>query len=217
MKKIILLLFLFLTMFSCYLIYNFTNEEKIYCLTIGDNIADNPYLKNNSKITEYNNYYINKDYRIIALLNIVKYNEEIEINNKKISIHQLLKKADIIILSVGMNDIYYKLNDSTKDVYTYMNDMVNNMEELLKFINRYYHKQVIVLGYYNISNKNNDIFTYLNYKMEKITEKENFTYINLNQYLKNSPKYLEKVDNFYLNNQGYTEINKLIVEKLKIS
>ena len=212
MKKIILVLFLFL---SCYIIYNLTEKKSLSCLVIGDKIADNPYLKENNIITEYNNYYINQDYHINDLINIIKYNEELEINNKKISIHRLLKINDILIISIGMNDIYYKINEDTKNIYTYINNMVNNMEILLEEINKYNYKKVIVLGYYNITNKHNDLFTYLNYKMKKITNKYNYEYLELNNILKNNPRYLQNSNNFNLNNQGYNEISKIIVEKLK--
>ena len=212
MKKIILVLFLFL---SCYLIYNLTETKSTSCLVIGDSIADNPYIKDSKLITEYNNQFINKDYRINDLVNIIKYNEEIEEDDKTISIHRLLKNTDILILSIGMNDIYYKLEDDTKNIYTYINNMVNNMEIILKEINRYHYRQVIVLGYYNTSNKHNDLFTYLNYKMKRITNKYNYTYLELNNLLKNNPKYLQNNHNFFLNDQGYQEIIKIIVANLK--
>lgn len=212
MKKIILILFLFL---SCYLIYILTEKNTLSCLVIGDKIADNIYLRENKKVTSYNNTYINKDYRIIDLINIIKHNEELKTNNKKISIHRLMKKTDILILSVGMNDIYSKLNDNTKDIYTYMNDMINNMETLLTYIDKYNYQEVLILGYYNINKENNDIFTYLNYKMKKITEKKGYTYLELNNIIKNDLKYYEKTDNFNLNDTGYRKINEIIVEKLK--
>ena len=217
MKKIMLILFLFLSCYICYFIYNITEDNKNYFLALGDNIVDNPYLKENPKVSTYNTDFINKDYRIIDLLNIIKYNQELTINNKQVSIHQLLKKSDIVILSIGMNDIYYKLNDNTKEIYTYLNNMINNYEEILKEINRYDHKQVIIIGYYNITNKNNDIFTYINYKIKRIANKYNYTYLELNNTMYNNQKYLQKTNNFYLNNEGYQEINKLIVENLKIS
>ena len=210
MKKIILILFLFL---SCYLIYNLTEDKSQSYLVIGDLVADNPYLKNNN--LKYNNTYINENYRIIDLLNTIKYNQEIKVNNKSISIHRLLKNNDILIISVGMNDIYYKLNSEIKNIYTYINDMVNNMDILLSEIDRYNYQKVFVLGYYNITNKHNDIFTYLNYKMKKITNKYNYDYIELNNILGNNPNFYLKSNNFNLNNQGYNEINKIIVEKLK--
>jgi len=212
MKKIILILFLFL---SCYLIYNLTEEKETSCLVIGDIIADNMYIKNNKLITEYNNNYIDEDYRIVDLINIIKYNEEIKINNKTVSIHRLMKNADILIISIGMNDIYSKLNNDTKDIYSSINEIVNNMEILLDEINNYNYKKVFILGYYNISNKNNDLFTYLNYKIKKITHKYNYEYLELNNILKNNPNYFKKSNNYYLNNQGYYEISKIIVENLK--
>lgn len=215
MKKIISILFLFLLCFICYYVYNLTEDKKLYVLSIGDNIANNEYIKNNKQVSTYNNDFINRDSRIIDLLNIIKYNEELDKNNKSVSIHQLLKKSDILIISIGMNDLYYKLNDNTKEIYTYLNNMIDNYEEILKEINRYDYEKVFVLGYYNISNKNNDIFTYINYKLKKITNNYDYTYLELNKILYNNQKYLLKKDNFYLNNDGYQQIYNLIVEKLK--
>ena len=111
MKKIILILFLFL---SCYLIYNLTEDKTLSYLVIGDTIADNPYIEKNAN--KYNNDYINQDYRIIDLSNIIKYNEELEVENKQLSIHRLLKNADILIISIGMNDLYYKLNSNNQNL-----------------------------------------------------------------------------------------------------
>ena len=210
MKKIILILFLFL---SCYLIYNLTEDKNLSYLVIGDTIADNPYIENTVK--EYNNNYINEEYRIIDLINILKYNQEITINKNKVSIHRLLKNADILIISIGVNDIYYKLNSDTKNIYTYLNDMVNNMKVLLSQIDKYNYEKVLVLGYYNNKNENNDIFTYLNYKMKAVIQDYNYEYIELNNILQNNPNFYQKNTNFYLNKEGYNEINKIIVEKLK--
>lgn len=215
MKKIIYLLFLFLSIFMCYLIYELTDNDNLTCLVIGDSIADNIYLRENKKINNYNNQFINKDYRMIDLLHIIKYNEEINYQNKTISIHQLLKQSDIVIISIGMNDIYAKLEDDPKNMYTYLNEMVNNMELILDEISRYKNAKIIVLGYYNIFDKKNDLFTYINYKIKRITEKHDYIYIDTNKNLNNNQKYLLKNNQFYLNDHGYQEINELIVEKLE--
>ena len=212
MKKIILILFLFL---SCYIIYNATEEKGLSCLVIGDTIADNEYIKQNNQIINYNNTYINQDYRIIDLINIIKYNEEKELDNKKISIHRLLKNTDILIISIGMNDLYYKLNTDNINIYTYLNNMLNNMEILLNEINKYNYKKVYILGYYNITNKNNDLFKYINYKLETLSNKYNYNYIELNEIIRNNSNYLKNNQNFNLNKEGYNKISKIIVENLK--
>lgn len=199
----------------CYLIYELTDNDNLTCLVIGDSIADNIYLRENKKINNYNNQFISKDYRMIDLLHIIKYNEEINYQNKTISIHQLLKQSDIVIISIGMNDIYAKLEDDPKNMYTYLNEMVNNMELILDEISRYKNAKIIVLGYYNIFDKKNDLFTYINYKIKRITEKHDYIYIDTNKNLNNNQKYLLKNNQFYLNDHGYQEINELIVEKLE--
>ena len=210
MKKIILILFLFL---SCYLIYNLTEDKTLTYVVIGDVIADNPYTKKN--ITKYNNNYINPDYRIKDLINIIQYNEELTIDNKKQSIHRMLKNADILIVSIGMNDIYYKLNTDTNQIYTYINEMIKETDILLNKIKKYDYQKVLFLGYYNINDSHNDIFTYLNYKAKKIVEKYNYEYIDLNKKMRNKPDLYQNREYFAPNSQGYSEINKIIVEKIK--
>lgn len=212
MKKIIILLFLFLLSVICYLTYNLTEKKEIYILAIGDETANIIELSNKDNTT-YNNDYINENYRILDILDTLKYNKEIIKNDELVSIHRLLKKANKVIISIGMNDIYYKLNDNTQDIYTYINNMIDNYEEILKEINKYDYQKVYVLGYYNITNDNSDIFTYANYKLRKITKRLNYTYVELNKTLNNNQKYYQKEGSFQLNKEGYSQIYKLIVEK----
>ena len=214
MKKIISILFLFLLCYTCYYIYNKTEDNKLYISLIGDKISANPYLLPNKEISNINKDFINENYHINDLLNIIQYNQELKVNDKTESIHQIFKKSDIIILSIGMNDIYYKLNDNIKEIYTYLNNIINNYELILDEISNYDYKNVYILGYYNIFNKYNDIFTYINYKLKKLSDKYNYTYINLNT-LSNNSNYYQFTNNFNLNNDWYYQIYKIIVEKLK--
>ncbi len=215
MKKIISLLFLFLLCIFCYYIYKLTEDKTPYILSIGDSLANNSYLKNNRKFGTYNTDFTSEDYRIVDLLNTIKYNQEISKGDSKISIHRLLKKSDVLIISIGMNDLYYKLNDNTKEIYTYLNNMLTNYESLLAKIAKYDYQKVYVLGYYNIHNKQSDIFTYINYKLSILVNSYGYTYLDLNKILHNNPKYLEKKDYFYLNSEGYRQIYNLIVENFK--
>ena len=207
MKKIILLLFLFFLILCliCYHIYNVTDKKSLLISGIGDSVV----LIDDS----YNTIFTNKDYRIIDLLNTIKYNEEININNKNISIHQILKNSDIIIIGIGMNDIYYKLHDDTKEIYTYLNDILNNYAEILDNVNKYKYQKIYILGYYNITNKNNDLFTYINYKLKQLAIKNKCIFVDLNGIINHH--HLKKEGEYYLNKTGYNEIYKLIVENYK--
>ena len=227
MKKIISILILFL---SCYFIYNLTIDNELFYLSIGDGIAKGitdegnvseynytdsikNYLTSKNKLKGFNSSFVDKDYRITDLLRIIKYKEEIVVNNDHISINELLKKADIVTISLGMNELYYKILVDNNNIYSYIDGMLSDMELLLKEVDRYNHKKVIVLGYYNTTNNNNDIFNYVNYKLKNIVEKRGFEFIDIDKIINNN-NYFTNNTNFYLNNEGYQKISQIIVEKI---
>ncbi len=227
MKKIISILILFL---SCYFIYNLTIDNELFYLSIGDGIAKGitdegnvsvynytdsikNYLTSKNKLKGFNNSFVDKDYRITDLLRIIKYKEEIVVNNDHVSINELLKKADIVTISLGMNELYYKILVDNNNIYSYIDGMLSDMELLLKEVDRYNHKKVIVLGYYNTTNNNNDIFNYVNYKLKNIVEKRGFEFIDIDKIINNN-NYFTNNTNFYLNNEGYQKISQIIVEKI---
>lgn len=227
MKKIISILILFL---SCYFIYNLTIDNELFYLSIGDGIAKGitdegnvsvynytdsikNYLTSKNKLKGFNNSFVDKDYRITDLLRIIKYKEEIVVNNDHVSINELLKKADIVTISLGMNELYYKILVENNNIYSYIDGMLSDMELLLKEVDRYNHKKVIVLGYYNTTNNNKDIFNYVNYKLKNIVNKRGFEFIDIDKIINNN-NYFTNNTNFYLNNEGYQKISQIIVEKI---
>ena len=228
MKKIISILILFL---SCYFIYNLTIDNELFYLSIGDGIAKGitddgkvseynytdsikNYLISKNKLKGFNNSFVDKDYRITDLLRIIKYKEEIVVNNDHISINELLKKADIVTISLGMNELYYKILVDNNNIYSYIDGMLSDMELLLKEVDRYNHKKVIVLGYYNTKDNNKDIFNYVNYKLKNIVNKRGFEFVDVDKIINNNTNYFTNNTNFYLNNEGYQKISQIIVEKI---
>lgn len=228
MKKIISILILFL---SCYFIYNLTIDNELFYLSIGDGIAKGitddgnvseynytdsikNYLTSKNKLKGFNNSFVDKDYRITDLLRIIKYKEEIVVNNDHISINELLKKADIVTISLGMNELYYKILVDNNNIYSYIEGMLSDMELLLKEVDRYNHKKVIVLGYYNTTDNNKDIFNYVNYKLKNIVNKRGFEFVDVDKIVNNNTNYFTNNTNFYLNNGGYQKISQIIVEKI---
>ena len=227
MKKIIFIIILFL---SCYIIYNLTIETKLNYLTIGDSLSSGiniygikqygysdyvkDYLEDKAILKNYNDSFTDSDYRITDLLKVIEYNETKNINGKDVGINQLLKQADVITLSIGMNELYYKLKMNNGNTYSYMTELLKDMKELLKHINRFNHKKVFVLGYYNISGYQEEI-NYINTKLKSIVNNEGFEYIELSNIFDNNPIFFDKSDSFIPNNEGYLKISKIIVEKLK--
>ena len=224
MKKVLLILILFL---SCYFIYNKTTDSKLYYLTIGDSLSRGTngygivtygyneyvrdYLEENNKLEGFNKTFTDNDYRIIDIIKILEYNE-IKDNS---SLNRLIKKADIITISLGMNEIYYKLEKNNQNIYTYIDNMIKSYDKLLNYINKFHHDKIFVLGYYNVTEKADDIFVYANNKLEKICKKYNYTFIDLSNILSNNPIYFQKKGGFSPNIAGYEKISQIIVENLK--
>ena len=116
-------------------------DKKIYYLSLGDSLAAGQtpnntiaesygdyvadYIKDKEKLEFYTKGFAKSGYRSIDLLNDLKSNKEITVNDKKITLKHALIKADIVTLSIGSNDLFYKLNignsfdmDEYDDIYT---------------------------------------------------------------------------------------------------
>lgn len=224
MKKGILILILFL---SCYFIYNITKNDKIYYLTIGDYLSKETsengnivpgystyikeYLEKNNKLKGYNSTFTNKDYRIIDIAKALEYNEK----KQNMSLNYLIKESDLITISLGMNELYYKLEKDTYNIYTYIDEMINNYEKILTYIDSFPSKKVFILGYYNVLEKNDDIFNYANYKLKQLCNKHNYIYLDLSNIFNNNPRYFNTKHNIIPNKEGYKKISQIIVEKIK--
>ena len=126
----VLILILFL---SCYFIYNNTIDKKIYYLTIGDSLSKGTnqygvvsygyndyvkdYLSSKDLLEDYNQTFTDNDYYITDIIRILEYNEK----KDNYSLNRLIKKADIITISLGMNELYYKLEKNNENIYKYIN------------------------------------------------------------------------------------------------
>jgi len=226
MKKIIFIIILFL---SCYIVYSLTDNDKVDYLTIGDSLSlgvniygikqygysdyVRDYLYNENMLDSFDDSFTNSNYRIVDLIKMIEYNEVKKINGNNISINRLLKKADIITISVGMNELYYKLRMNDSNIYNYMNELLFDMKVLLKYIDKFNHKKVLVLSYYNIGDFQEEI-NYVNVKLKNIVVERGFEYVDLSKIFDNNPIYFDKNDSFIPNNQGYLKISKIIFIKI---
>ena len=222
MKKIIFTIILFL---SCYLIYSLTNNNNLNYLTLGDSLSKGvtpyfangyrysnyivDYLKKNNKLNSYNDNFTSADYRITDLINMININYES--NNQ--TINQAIHSADIITISVGMQELYYKINTNDTNIYTYIDKMLEDTEHLFTLIRKNNNKRIYMLGYYNTKNTNQDLFNYANIKLKEIWKKHKITYIDTQSIFYKNTTYFENPNSFNPNLQGYYKIYEKIVEK----
>ncbi len=223
MKKVLFVLILFL---SCYLIYNKTIDNRKFFLAIGDSLSKgvneygivsygyNDYIKDylisNNLLKRYDKTYTSSDYRLKDIIRILDYNE---IKDGE-SLNRLIKEADIITISLGMNELYSKMDANTNN-YTYIDNLIKDYSYILNKISKFHHDKVYILGFYNISSKNNDLFTYTNYKLKNLCNLYNYTYVELSNILNNNPSYFTNNKSFIPNNDGYRKISQIIVENLE--
>lgn len=222
MKKIIFTIILFL---SCYLIYTLTNNNNLNYVTLGDSLSKGvtpyfangygysnyivDYLKKNNKLNSYNDDFTSIDYRITDLINLININYEK--NNQ--TINQAIHSADIITISVGMQELYYKINTNDTNIYTYIDKMLEDTEELFTLIRKNNNKKIYMLGYYNTKNTNQDLFNYANIKLKEICQKNKITYIDTQSIFYKNTTYFENPNSFNPNLQGYYKIYEKIIEK----
>ena len=224
MKKVIFIIILFL---SCYFIYNKTINNKKYYLVIGDSLSKGineygvtskgyseyikEYLEDNKLLKDYNKTFTSSNYRTTDIIRILSYNEI----KDNYSLNRLLKKADIITISLGIEEIYNNIDKNNYNTYNHIDNIINNYEKILKYISKFNYDKVYILGYYNTYKNKNDIFIYANYKLKELTRKYNYNFVDISNIFNNNPNYLSKNNSFLPNNRGYEKISQIIVENLK--
>ena len=215
MKKTMFFIIIFVVTF---LIYYFNINKKTYYVSLGDFLSyginnmdkvDNNYSNNikqkyQSNLQNYVNYSSTDDYRVMDLMNDINYNKTITHNNKEYKIQNLLIKANLITLSIGMNDLIYRKNLD----YDYVDNLLNDIKDLLILIRKYNKDEIYFLSFYNIVG-NQELIDYSNKKIKNICNKNKIKFVDiseLSKYIKNG---------IYPTNDGYTYITDKILNFTK--
>ena len=171
MKKLI---FLFLLILITLLIYYSNKSDKIYYFSI-DNYGYSKNVKASLK-TKLSNYviYDREDYRVMDLINDINDNKEFIYNNKTYTFDNLLVKANFITVSIGIDDLIYKEELS----YDYIDQLLSDIEELLKTIRKYNKDKIYFVGFYKTKNMDKYL-DYTNKKLKIVCENYNINYIDI--------------------------------------
>ena len=168
MRKILLVIFM---LFLVFIIYFLNRDTDIYVLSIGDYVV----LNNSNFDSDIKNFFGKKleknvlygndgDYRVIDLINDINDNKKFISGGSEYTLNNSLIKADIIFISIGINDFNYNKSDN----FDYVDEVLSDLDKLLSLV-RKYCKERIVIFYYNL---NNDKLTnYVNGRLDRLATK----------------------------------------------
>lgn len=233
-KKHIKLIILLLVIISIFIIFNLTNKNNINYTSIGDGFAlgknsygeinygysdyIRDYLKEEDKLNFYTKSFSKENISISKLTADIITNKKIKIKNEEINIKQTLRETSILTMSIGINDLIYRVNieDNLTDekINNIVNDVYKEFNELIKEIRKYYPHKIYVIGYYteNINNY------YLKLAINKLNKKqqtnEEIIYIDTKNIFENNKSLLSNPKSIYPNRTGYKEISNEIIAKI---
>lgn len=223
-------------------IFFITKDKKVYYLSLGDSLAVgqtpnnsiglsygdyvSEYLKDKEVLEFYTKSFAKSGYRSIDLLNDLKNNKTVKINGKALTIKHALIKADIVTLSIGSNDLFYKLNIGNEfdlnefdDIYTYVDESIKDIDKLLYELRKSCKEQIMVFGFYNpftafsstLANTVEPVILYANNKMEDLVKKYDMTYVDIHDMFLANDNYLPKKLEIHPTTLGYKAMAKSVI------
>ena len=222
MKKIILLTIIIGTI-STFLIYKNFYHEDMNIVALGDGIAlgetafnvqgysYNDYLKDyyeeNSILKEYITEFAEVEETTKTLL--LKFQNNYTLESTNTSITQAIAKAKILTLSLGT----YELNNKKELTTAIVDEYVNNMEKILKFLRIYNKKNIVVISLYPTTKIKEEQIKNINARLEEICKNYEIKFINIEN-ISQTPDYFFTKDNYYFNYKGHRYISEKIIENV---
>lgn len=224
-------------------IFFITRDKKVYYLSLGDSLAAgqtpnntigksysdyvSEYLSDKGVLEFYTKKFAKSGYRSIDLLNDLKENKKIKVNGKEITIKHALIKADVVTLSIGSNDLFYKLNLSNEfdlnqydDIYTYVDESISDIDKLLYELRKSCKEEIMVFGFYNpftnfsssLANTVEPVIIYANEKMKALIKKYDMTYIDIHDTFLANDNYLPSKLEIHPTIEGYRAMSEKTIE-----
>ena len=224
MKKIIKLVVLLVICSSIFFIYQKTKNNYYNIINIGDelSISINSYGIKDFSPAHYLKNELTKTYKKVRTNN--KYSEyENSIKNmlEKLKYHNEIKKdlanANIVLLTLGYNDLIYKLNVTDELSESKFDKIIKAIEkdynDLINEIRKYTKRKIIVILYPDTNKNNYYLKKGIRYLNEILKNNKEIIYIDSYNILSNRTKYFSNPYSYYPNREGYLEISKEIIIK----
>ena len=224
MKRLIKLVVLLIISLSVFFIYNQTINSSYTITSIGDKLS-----------LGYNSYGI-KEYSYIDFIKegYEKEKDKVNINQEYSSIDQTIKNtlniikntpnikkvlsdSNLLIITLGYNDLLVSISMeeemSPSKLNKILEEIDKNYQELITEIKKYYHNDIVVVGYY--SPNINDYYKEKGIQeLNKILQNnQNIIYIDTNNLLKDREIYFQNPKSYYPNHYAYDSIAQKIIRK----
>lgn len=231
MKKILLIVTVIVTIFIIYLL---NIDRKVYYVALGDDISTirldqnkgysnyiNDYLSYYDKLEKHIYQFSEEGYRITDIISDINNNKKVTIENTEKTIKNALIKADLLTLSVGLNDLSSKINrqninsiNNYNSLYNAVDQISDDLEELLILLRKYCKENIFLIGiYYPYHDQNlelSDVFSYFNQKFKELAGIYNVEYIDIYDLFIENPNYLSET-NIYPTEEGLEAISRQII------
>lgn len=224
MKKLLKLLLLIVVCSSVFYIYQNTKNSKYNIVNIGDelSISINSYgIKDYSPISYYKNELLKTHKKVNINNKYSEYENSILIMLEKIKNDNYLKKilssSNQVIITLGYNDLIYKLNVSdelnSSKFYKIIKEIEQNYNNLIKEIRKYTQKEIIVILYPDTYKEDYYLKKGIVYLNQLLKNNKEITYIDTYDLLNDRKKYFSNPYSYYPNRYGYIEISREIIRK----
>lgn len=204
--KIKILVIFFLALILSFIIYNVTLNNRKSILILGDNhLLDSnyktydKYLYDDFKddVVFFNELFTEEGKTYKDIINDIKNNKYVISKNKNIYLNQLISKANIIILNANNSEYFKKCNKSKSIIKEYNKKVSNDIDSLIRIINKISTSKIIVIGNYCLNDED-----YSSYYSK-------YNYINMNKLVSNN----ENISSFRtlkLSNEGNFTLYKYV-------
>ena len=224
MKKLLKLLLLIVVCSSVFYIYQNTKNSKYNIVNIGDelSISINSYgIKDYSPVSYYKNELLKTHKKVNKNNKYSEYENSILIMLEKIKNDNYLKKilssSNQVIITLGYNDLIYKLNVSdelnSSKFYKIIKEIEQNYNNLIKEIRKYTQKEIIVILYPDTYKEDYYLKKGIVYLNQLLKNNKEITYIDTYDLLNDRKKYFSNPYSYYPNRYGYIEISREIIRK----
>lgn len=232
-RKVKLLILILLSL-SVFFIYKMTNYNNKNYTSLGDGLAKGvdcygridygysdyikEYLSEKNKLKAYTKDYAREDMTIEQLLNTILTDQKVKYKDTNSSIKNILRDTDYLTISIGLNDLLYKLSltseFSPENLDIIIKEIETSFNILIDEITKLYRHKIYVVGYYDLD-PNNDFLKEAIRKLNKIYQKnDHVIYISTYIITENRSIFLPNPNSYYPNYKGYQVISNKIIDKI---